>query len=192
MSIRTMVLATDFSPAARGAEELAGELARLTGATLHLVHVLPIGSSPVEASHQLRTIEGLVGPDGKTVSTPLFGPPARAIVNYAWDQGADLIVVGTHGRTGVSRLLTGSVAEAVSRLAQCPVLTVPMAAEGAATEAVKAIAPLAKELPVSSHCVVCAGKTEDLICAACRDRIRGEALEQKLDSERAGRRRSPA
>jgi nucleotide-binding universal stress UspA family protein len=193
MSFRTIVLATDFSPAAREAESLAGELARQAGATLHLVHVLPLLFSPGEAAQRLATVEGAVGPGLKRVTALLFGSAARAIVTYARDQGADLIVVGTHGRTGVSRVLMGSVAEAVARLAPCPVLTVPASAEGAATETPKeAAARTAAETPASRRCAVCAGETEDLICETCRARIRGEALEQKRDAERSGRRGSPA
>jgi nucleotide-binding universal stress UspA family protein len=192
MSFHTIVLATDFSTAVREAERLAGELARPASATLHLVHVLPLLSSPGEAAQRLATIEGAVGPGLKRVTALLFGSAARAIVTYARDQGADLIVVGTHGRTGVSRVLMGSVAEAVARLAPCPVLTVPALAEGAATEPAKGPARTAVELPVSRRCAVCAGETEDLICETCRARIRGQALEQKRDAERSGRRGSPA
>jgi nucleotide-binding universal stress UspA family protein len=192
MSFHTIVLATDFSTAVREAERLAGELARSASATLHLVHVLPLLSSPGEAAQRLATIEGAVGPGLKRVTALLFGSAARAIVTYARDQGADLIVVGTHGRTGVSRVLMGSVAEAVARLAPCPVLTVPALAEGAATEPAKGPARTAVELPVSRRCAVCAGETEDLICETCRARIRGQALEQKRDAERSGRRGSPA
>lgn len=53
----------------------------------------------------------------------VMGPPADAIVDLAKEQGADLIVLGTHGRTGLMRLLMGSVAEAVVRRSPCPVLT---------------------------------------------------------------------
>ena len=52
------------------------------------------------------------------------GPPAETIVHVAHERGADLIVMGTHGRTGLSHVLLGSVAETVVRLAPCPVLTV--------------------------------------------------------------------
>jgi len=61
------------------------------------------------------------------------GHPADAIVRAAQERGADLIVMGTHGRTGLQHVLLGSVAEKVVRLAPCPVLTVrrqPGAAEG--------------------------------------------------------------
>jgi len=52
------------------------------------------------------------------------GPPAETIVRVAHERGADLIVMGTHGRTGLAHVLLGSVAEKVVRLAPCPVLTV--------------------------------------------------------------------
>jgi nucleotide-binding universal stress UspA family protein len=52
------------------------------------------------------------------------GPPAETIVRIAHERGVDLIVMGTHGRTGLSHVLLGSVAEKVVRLAPCPVLTV--------------------------------------------------------------------
>jgi nucleotide-binding universal stress UspA family protein len=53
----------------------------------------------------------------------LSGAPARTIVELAKEEGVDLIVLGTHGRTGFHRLLMGSIAEAVVRTAPCPVLT---------------------------------------------------------------------
>ena len=54
----------------------------------------------------------------------LVGDPATAIVQLAEDENADFLVIGTHGRTGLTRLLMGSVAEAVVRHAKCPVLTI--------------------------------------------------------------------
>lgn len=190
MAFRTIVLATDFSPACRAAEMLARELARQSDATLHLVHVLPLISSPASSAQRLAAIESSFGPGIKGVSTLLFGSAARAIVGYAWDKGADLIVVGTHGKTGVSRMLMGSVAEAVVRLAPCPALVVPATPEDSATEPASEV--VHPELETSaSRCVVCAGETEDLICAACRARIRGEALERKRGEERPGRRGMP-
>ena len=78
MSFRTIVLATDFSPAAQEAESLGGELARQAGATLHLVHVLPLLFSPGEAAQRLATVESAVGPSLKRVTALLFGSSARA------------------------------------------------------------------------------------------------------------------
>ena len=63
------------------------------------------------------------------------GPPGPAIVQSAQGWNADLIVMGTHGRTGLSRLLMGSVAEHVIRNAACPVLTIKLGAVGDLNEA---------------------------------------------------------
>jgi hypothetical protein len=91
-------------------------------------------------------------------------------------------VIGTHGRTGVSHALLGSVAEAVTRRARCRVLTVP----ASLAEAPLPAAGEPAEAP--TRCRVCSAETPDeLICESCRARIRGEALEQKLRTERAGR-----
>jgi K+-sensing histidine kinase KdpD len=117
----------------------------------------------------------------------LSGRPAREIVRYARENGVDLIVVGTHGRTGVTRALVGSVAEAVVRLAPCSVLTVPVSAAQAEAPAIE---PPPEAIP--HFCVVCALETDDLICEACRSRIRRGALEGKLEAERSGRRGMPA
>jgi nucleotide-binding universal stress UspA family protein len=64
----------------------------------------------------------------------LTGDPAGALVDFAKEEQIDLIVLGTHGRSGLSRLLMGSVAEAVVRRAECPVLTFKHAQVGAATQ----------------------------------------------------------
>jgi hypothetical protein len=107
------------------------------------------------------------------------GVPAARIVDYARRHDIDLIVMGSHGRTGFSRALLGSVAERVVRLAPCPVLTVPREAPArSVTEDLMA--------PFRS-CIVCARLSEDLICECCPVHIRGEALERKRVEERAGR-----
>jgi hypothetical protein len=82
------------------------------------------------------------------------------------------------------------VAEAVVRLSPCLVLTVPMTAAGTGAQAG---APAQVGAPTLPHrCIVCAGATDDLVCESCRARIRGEALERKVETERAGRHGSPA
>jgi hypothetical protein len=109
---------------------------------------------------------------------------AFQIVDYARRHAIDLIVLGTHGRTGFSHALLGSVAEAVTRRAQCRVLTVPAMLPGA-----PAAPAVIDEVEERTPCRVCGAETQDeLICGACRARIRGEALERKLREERAGRR----
>jgi hypothetical protein len=88
-------------------------------------------------------------------------------------------VIGTHGRTGLTRALTGSVAERVVRLAPCPVLTVPRRRPRSEID-------LVREAATERHCVSCGKASSDLICEPCRARIRGEALEQRRREEQAG------
>ncbi|MGH2406214.1 MAG: universal stress protein [bacterium] len=76
---------------------------------------------------ELRYLEAQAGTAGKKARVEVIaGDPAATIVARAHEVGADLIVMGTHGRTGVPRLLMGSVAEAVLRQTACPVLLMPL------------------------------------------------------------------
>lgn len=141
-----ILLTTDFSDASEEAVAKAGEMARATGANLTVLnvhHQAPAAPEAVippdkqvtpaeldaEARQKLddlrRTllqgVESVSLVSLENVSAPL------AICDYAAQHGIDLIVIGTHGRTGMSRLLLGSVAEKVVRHASCPVLVVPHA-----------------------------------------------------------------
>ena len=179
-TIRQILFPTDFSEASAVAGRAAADLARQLGARLHVLHVVPPVTDPTPAPKALRAVVDSLGPGLFVVSEVASGLAARQIVAYAHRTGIDLIVVGTHGRTGVSHVLLGSVAEAVVRRARCLVLTVPgriAPAEVASPEAAE----------VGTRCIVCAGPSPDLICEPCRTRIRGEALERKLQDERAGR-----
>jgi len=130
---------TDFSDPAREAFRLACALARHYHAEIVILHVaapppvVAYGEVVPTVSHppgyhdwlwqELRKIQ----PDDPalTVSYQLLeGDAAKEIVKFAQQMGADLIVMGTHGRTGLMHLLMGSVAEEVVRHATCPVLTV--------------------------------------------------------------------
>jgi nucleotide-binding universal stress UspA family protein len=73
---------------------------------------------------QVRDVLAAEGAEDAKVAVRVSPNAANAIVEYARDVHADVIVVGTHGRSGVSRLLMGSVAEHVVRSAPCPVLVV--------------------------------------------------------------------
>ena len=97
-----------------------------------LAHVFP-GMDPVqhevkvvrEAEEYLAKVEaGLKNVGVKVHSVVRYGNDAQEIVDHARDRGFDLIAMSTHGRTGLSRLLLGSVAEQIVKLAKCPVLTV--------------------------------------------------------------------
>ena len=125
----------DFSRTSDVALGLASSLARETGATLHILHVeenptaygpglyetLP--SSNEDQTHRLFATR----PCGERVVCKhelLRGDPAQEIIAYGREQNADLIVIGSHGRTGLFRLLMGSVAEQIVRKSPVPVLTI--------------------------------------------------------------------
>jgi nucleotide-binding universal stress UspA family protein len=133
----------DFSDASRAAMEVAADLARKNGAQLVLLHAYPIPGytfpdGSVVASPKMmqdladqaqrhldewrRDAEAL-GVSGIATATAV-GEPAHEIVGYAQEQRVDLLVLGTHGRTGIEHALMGSIAERVVRRARCPVLTV--------------------------------------------------------------------
>jgi nucleotide-binding universal stress UspA family protein len=188
MNIRDIVFATDFSEASEATGRVAREMALEMGARLQIVHVTLPGADPGAGAAALTEAARRLG-SGVSVETALLsGRPAREIVRFAADKHVGVIVIGTHGRTGASRQLLGSVAEAVVRLAPCLVMTVPIGFSLAGIAAVWTEPP-----PSAIHrCVVCAGVTDDLICETCRIRIRGQALERKIETERAGRRGAPA
>jgi len=136
MKADKIVVPTDFSHCGDAALRLAASLARDTGAKLLIVHVeeppLAYGGGemyygvPEPATEDLqRMLQRVVPPDPNVEYEHrlISGEPASAIVQLAEDEKADLIVMATHGRTGLTRLLMGSVAEAVVRRAPCPVLT---------------------------------------------------------------------
>jgi len=137
-SFKAILHPTDFSPSASEALRIAGSLARTHGARLLLLHVAerPVASvggmpvppplPPIDWPKLKRELEAVAaGMQDIAVETHLLeGGPAVAIVDFARQAGADLIVIGSHGRTGLARLVLGSVAEQVVRQATCPVLTV--------------------------------------------------------------------
>ncbi len=191
MKIANVLFATDFSEAGDGARVHAARLAGETGACLHVVHVVPRLTDPAVTTARLQVEAQSLAESGLAVRTAVLGgSAATAIVRYARANAIDLIVIGTHGRTGMSRVLLGSVAEAVLRLAPCPVLAVPLARPGEEPAGAPATGAVA-DAPLP-YCITCATPSDDLICAACRDRIRGEAVAAKRSVERAGRRGQPA
>jgi nucleotide-binding universal stress UspA family protein len=146
LAIRKILVGTDFSPCSDAALRYGRDLARQFGAALHLMHVVApagpvdiVGMSgyvaavpEIEAQAEKLDLERLEAmlteEERKTlcVTTVLhyMEPPAQALVEYARSQGIDLMVVGTHGRRGLTHLILGSVAERIVRTAPCPVLIV--------------------------------------------------------------------
>ena len=136
MNISKILFPTDFSHTGDSALALATSLARDTGAKIIIVHVeespnVYAGGEfyygiPNPPTAELRRMLEDVKPTDPSVAFEhrlLTGEPASAIVHFADEQGVDMIVLGTHGRTGILRMLMGSVAEAIVRRANCPVLT---------------------------------------------------------------------
>lgn len=135
-----VLVATDGSPGSRGAVEAAVELAAAFDATLHAVSVVERQydrSPPLRAFAEregyraLRRVIDAAATAGVTVEDHLLeGDPHEAVVEYATDHGVDLVVVGTHGKTGLDRLVMGSVSAHVVRSAPMPVLTVRSVDDG--------------------------------------------------------------
>lgn len=175
-----ILFATDLSDCSAPAGRVATEYARRLGARLHVLHVRPTAAARPEPA--LERLAAELGASSAVTAVETGPPVAEKIVGYAARHAVELIVVGTHGRTGVSRVLLGSVAEHVVRASTCPVLTVPCAWSGAP---VTGPAPAAAT-PELRRCLVCREVTDDLICAPCRARARGETLERKQREERAG------
>ncbi len=144
LEVRTILAPTDFSKHAETAVRYACGLAEKFGARLHLLHVLndfvPVGPDPMLAAvlppEYYRDSEQASYEALKTLLQPSWGRPASVeaavrwgvpdavIVDHAKAQAVDLIVIATHGRTGLSHVLLGSVAERIVREAPCPVLTI--------------------------------------------------------------------
>jgi nucleotide-binding universal stress UspA family protein len=112
----------DSEPSSRAGLELAVDLSRRLGAELTLLHVRPPdgAEAPLETAWRAEAEQAGVRVDGAEVA----GEPERAIADYANQHGFDLVVMGTHARTGREHMLTGSVAESTVRLARCPVMVV--------------------------------------------------------------------
>src|SRR5262249_3898914 len=138
-----ILCATDFSDLADAAEQRAVELARTLSAELMLVHVAVETPLYAEQPFSMRNVpdvyesqrkwaagtlgEHLAAARARGISVRTVvrtGVPSDEIVRTATDEAAEMIVMGTHGRTGVARAILGSVAAEVIRAAPCPVLTV--------------------------------------------------------------------
>jgi nucleotide-binding universal stress UspA family protein len=139
---KNILVPTDLSESAEEALDFACEIAGPFGATVHLLHVIGIpvlGVPELGVALTSTVIDSMVREDQEALdeladrkrNMAKFGEvmlrtgDARDLINQtAKDLGVDLIVMGTHGRRGVSRALLGSVTESVVRTAPCPVLTV--------------------------------------------------------------------
>lgn len=146
MNIRSILFPTDFSEYNDAALKLASTLAAEAQAKIYIIHVHDVQSLSAAMGEvaymdaqtwheQLREAEmrlASVVPSAPGVDCErecLTGSPLVEILNFAESHDIDLIVMASHGRTGLSRLLMGSIAEGVMRKATCPVLIVKQPAE---------------------------------------------------------------
>ena len=143
LRIQRILLPTDFSTHSATATTYACELAARFEAELHLLHALEVhlsttptfgmGLALPQYVHESRAaaekaLTGVLDPQWavgrKVVQAVVEGSPKVEIVRYARTRQIDLIVLATHGRSGLAHVIIGSVAESVVRTAPCPVLTV--------------------------------------------------------------------
>ena len=145
MDVNLILVPTDFSDTATAALETATELAKQLGAKMVVLHAyhaeipmvvtmdapyaLPPGFYEELSAEAQKRVDALAADVKKKSGLEAEGvavaqPAATAITERAESLGADMIVMGTHGHTGIKHLLLGSVAERVVRTAPCPVLTV--------------------------------------------------------------------
>ena len=141
--LQKILLPTDFSNYSATATKYACELATKFDAELHLLHTLEhhlastpafgmglalpsyVNESKAAAEKSLGRVLDPKWSAGRTViQSVVEGSPKVEIIRYARKQNIDLIVLATHGRTGLPHVIMGSVAETVVRTAPCPVLTV--------------------------------------------------------------------
>lgn len=139
IGLKRILVPIDFSETSEAALKYGIALARAFGAHLYLLHVPEHPGEAAEAEYPIGLFEtmqnaahdrlGHLLTDAETRelrpdSTMRMGVPCDEIVRFAQERNIDLIVMGTHGRTGIARVVIGSVAEKVVRKAPCPVLTV--------------------------------------------------------------------
>lgn len=136
MAVKAILVPTDFSERSDTALRYATEMALTLGARLYLMHVtgklgehfeanFPVGQFETAARERLNSF---LSAEQIELLRPEYalrvGTPAAEILRYADSRDADMIIMGTHGRSGLAHVLMGSVAEQVVRSAPCPVLLI--------------------------------------------------------------------
>jgi nucleotide-binding universal stress UspA family protein len=139
VTFKKILLAVDREPVAAHAAEVGVDLARKLGAEMAFVHVIDttvdigaetwattelLGVAKLQGKNLLDDYRGRLSLKETALEFVVEGSPADEIVKAAREWPADIIVIGSHGRGGLQRALIGSVAEAVTRHAPCPVLVV--------------------------------------------------------------------
>lgn len=210
VKVKRMLVPTDFSECSQEAVEYAISLAQAFQATVFLLHVM----EPPVYGLDFTLIHPSVAPDvrqklvermeqwvdrmkelGIEVEGHLIsGVPFVEIIKAAKRHEADLIVMGTHGRTGLVHLWLGSTAERVIQRAHCPVLTVKMARQPSISlekeEPIEEARSVTGDAPADkgvTFCHLCGQPSKDIICESCKVKVQAEALERKRRIEKEGR-----
>ena len=146
MNVKNILVPVDYSDSGDAAIDYAASLAKEYDAELHFVHVydqphtnvdagfsgysFPSELPPVDLEAEAAKLQRVTPPKGvRNCHKFIIGSPVDDLVEYAKENAIDLVVMGTHGRSGLSRLLMGSVAEGVVRRSPCPVLTIKQPVE---------------------------------------------------------------
>jgi nucleotide-binding universal stress UspA family protein len=133
--IKRILAPTDFSELSAKGARYASQLAKELGSELIVMNIVPLDESNFASKreidqHKLELDEFLVDrdvkPDLNLRKLVEPGVPSGAIIAFAERENCDLIVMSSHGRSGLSRLLVGSVTEQILRKSPCPVLVVPL------------------------------------------------------------------
>ncbi len=142
MEFKNILMTTDLSPYSLSAKDISLSLARKYSAKLYLLYVIDemifvelepygIAYQDIQATHREQAeqklkeiISGEEWKDIRCESVVITGNPFVEIIRFAKEKQIDVIVIGTHGRSGLSHILFGSTAERVIRKAPCPVLSV--------------------------------------------------------------------
>ncbi len=172
--IRTILVASDLSPASVPAAQAAAMLAKVLGASLHLVHALPENLDPRlgflgagyadkvrdDTERELRAFADRLRCDAETLVRVELksGNPVDVVLEDVHRIEADLLVVGTHGRTGLAHLALGSVAEHLAQNAPCEVLLVRRAPDGPFSRPLLALNPTTGALRAAARAVDVAGR----------------------------------
>jgi nucleotide-binding universal stress UspA family protein len=209
--VEKIILPFDFSECSRQALNYAISFAKQFNAKILLLHVMALSPYVPEIAISIESDQvGLkkkldekvrgevlkIQEQGiETEGFCIIGEPHTEIIEFAVKEHADMIIMGTHGRTGLTHILLGSTAERVIERAPCPVLTLKLG-NIAGPKFTTKMAVLAQPEPVRipqqalkslGTCHVCSEPAEDIICDSCKAHIQAEAFEQKTKIEKAGK-----
>ena len=207
VNVKRLLVPTDFSDCSQEAVEYAISLAQVLQAQVFFLHVmeppaygldftLTHPGVPVEVKQKLTESIKQSVEEAKKLGINaegyfVLGVPYAEIINAAKKHEVDLIVMGTHGRTGLSHFWLGSTAERVIQNAHCPVLTIkPSTNQPLLVEKEEQARSILKDLPADrgvTFCHMCGQPSKDIICEACKIRVQAEAIGMKQRAEKEGR-----